>query len=623
MKLGVLGIAVALAGAGLVPAAAPAKAAAVEPCTRVSTGPAQVVVDNATRLRLGLKGWPDTAFGVLPEGNGTYKFLSTAALANSGGQAQSVAVTRGTLDNPVAGGVVSMKPVVGLAPPYQYAGGGPVYRDPGSGLVLHVLHLERQLSPQHHFYSDLHLGLHDPASGVTTLLGEIVAPDMDFATADQHDLTADIGTSSLVARDGYLHVYFPDYSFDNGVYKASGLSVARAPLAEVIDAAKRKTVTPWAKYHNGAWNSPGKNGPSTSLREAVGPWHPNVVRTTRGGTIMVAGNSITEFDFSHSANGMTGWTPPQQLFRDPERGNAYPTVVGLGPDPSVVDDKFYVYYMQWAKVGDWADAVVVRRLITCVGGRTAGQSTLAGYSNGTQHRTTTAVERTTGFAPVEGKLWGLADAPAEGTTGIYSCLNGNTDQFLSKDPGCEGKQNSILHTEGWLYNTPPTAPSTPLYRCRAGGSHYTATTEACDGKAGAVSDGLLGYALTTSKRAFSRFYDGREHWDTSGAVTAGYSLEHRYFLESSAKPGTVPLYGCSYTSTKGLNHFTSLREDCEGQTKHRVEGWIYTAKPSSPSVELHRCYWKDQDDHFLSPFRNCENVPNHVYESQFGFALTS
>ncbi|MCP3802736.1 hypothetical protein NLX83_26025 [Allokutzneria sp. A3M-2-11 16] len=622
MKLRVLSVVIVLAGA-VGPAAANAREAAVEPCNRVAVGPAQVVVDNPTRQRLGLNGWPDTAFGVLPEGNGNYKFLSTAALVGAGGQPQSIAVTRGTLDNPVAGGVVSMKQVTGLAPPYQYAGGGPVYRDPGSGLVLQVLHLERKLSEQHHFYADLHLGVHDPATGATTLIGEIVSPDMDFATADQHDLTADIGTSSLVPRDGHLYLYFPDYSFENGGFKATGLSVARAPLAEVIDAAKRKTVTPWAKFHQGGWSSAGKNGPSTSLREAVGPWHPNVVRTTRGGTIMVAGNSITEFEFSHSPNGMTGWTPAQPLFRDPERGNAYPTVVGLGADPSVVDDKFYVYYLQWAKAGDWSNAVAMRRLITCVAGRPAGQSALVGFSNGTQHRTTTDAERTPGFAPVEGKLWHLADAPADNTTGIHSCRNGASDQFLSKDPGCEGKQNSILQTEGWLYNAPPAAPSTPLYRCRVGGTHYTATTEACDNKAGAVSDGLLGHALTSPKRAFSRFYDGREHWDTSGPVTARYSLEHRYFLENSTKPGTVPLYGCSYTSAKGLNHFTSLREDCEGQTKLRVEGWIYPAKPAEPSVELHRCYWKDQDDHFLTPFRNCENVPNHVYESSFGFALTS
>ena len=36
---------------------------------------------------------------------------------------------------------------------------------------------------------------------------------------------------------------------------------------------------------------------------------------------------------------------------------------------------------------------------------------------------------------------------------FYGCLAGSTDQFLSLDPGCEGRTQ--LGREGWLYTSPP------------------------------------------------------------------------------------------------------------------------------------------------------------------------
>ncbi|WHT16052.1 hypothetical protein N8J89_23270 [Crossiella sp. CA-258035] len=618
MILRALAAAVALTATGLQPAAA--APAAIEPCSAVSVGPAQVVVDNTTRLNLGLKGWPDTAFGVLPEGNGQYRFLSTSALVGSGTMPQSIATTKGTLDNPVAGGVRHAA-VRNIPPGYQYAGGGPVFRDPASGLVLQMVHLERTLDgPNHQFYAELHLGLHDLATGETRLLGEIISPDMDFATAYRHKLTADIGTSSFVLRDGYLHAYFPDYSYDDGKWVNTPLSVARAPLAEVVAAAKQGKASEWRKYHGGAWNSPGRNGPSTAVREqGVGAWHPSVVKTTRGGTIMVAGNSITEFVLATSPDGLTGWSGPTTLFRDPERGNAYPTIVGTGSDPSIVDNEFYLYYLQWAKPGDWANAVAMRRHVTCVAGRALPSVPLTGYANGAQHRTSTITERATGFAPEPGRLWRLETAAVPGTAPLYGCRNGS-DHYLSLAQGCESPQAAVLQSEGRIYTAAPSAPSTPLYRCKSGADHFTSAAANCEGRG--TQDKLLGHALTTTQRVFSRFYDGREHWDTSGPVTAKYALEHRWFLESASKPGTRALYGCAYTSVKGLNHFVSTQPNCEGQQVLRTEGWAFVDQPSAPSVPLYRCYWPEQDDHFLSPHENCEGVPGGRNEGRLGYALS-
>ncbi|MBP2472065.1 hypothetical protein JOF53_000937 [Crossiella equi] len=616
MRTRALSLVLTLAAVSLAPVAS---AAPVEPCSAVAVSPPQVVVDDQTRDLLKLDGWADTSFGVLPEAGGGYRFLSVAALHKAGGADQTIATTWGSLDNPVSDTAPRFQPVANVPanPKYQYAGGGPVFRDPASGLVLQMLHLERNLNESPHaFYTELHLGVYNPATQQTTRLGEIIAPRMDFATADQHNLTADLGTSSFVLRDGYLHAYFPDYSFDGGKWENPPLAVARAPLAEVVEAARRGTVSPWHKFHNGTWTEPAVNGRSTSVRAGVGAWHPSVVRTTRGGTVMVAGNSITEFELSVSPDGMTNWTQATPLFRDPARGNAYPTIVGTGPDPSVVDTEFYLYYLQWAKPGGWDDAVMVRRTVTCTAGRTLPAGHLVGYTNGTAHRTTTTLDRTRGYAPDPTRQWLTEGAPTTGAKALYGCED-NGNQFLSTDPGCEAKTNRVLHTEGWLH-TAPAPDRTPLYRCRTGAVRFTTQSDTCDGKG--TRETLLGHARTTTLRAYSRFYDGREHWDTSGPVTANYSLEHRWFLESAPKPGTKALYGCAYTSVKGLNHFPSEHANCEGQTVLRTEGWAHT-DPRPGTVPLYRCYWPDQDDHFLSPHENCEGVPGGRNEGRLGYAL--
>ena len=195
-------------------------------CSAVSAGPAREVVSNAVRTKLGLGVWPDTALGVLRDPSGSYSFLSA-----DGGPTQKVVVTSGTLANPVSGGVTSALPVAGVPAGYSYAGGGPVYQDPGTGMVLQVLHLERSYPKNGGFWSELDLGVLNQATGKTTLLGPIVRPSASFATAEAAGRSVDIGASALSAAGGYLYVYFPDTEVaSSGSLQTTGLSAARAPL---------------------------------------------------------------------------------------------------------------------------------------------------------------------------------------------------------------------------------------------------------------------------------------------------------------------------------------------------------------------------------------------------------
>lgn len=167
----------------------------------MSVGPAQEVVSSAARAQLGVGAWPDTAFGVLRDASGNYRFLSTNGFPSP----KQVVTTAGTLANPVSGGIVSALPVAGVPAGFSYAGGGPVYSDPGTGTVLQVLHMERTL-PDNGFWSELDLGVVNQATGQTTRLGAIVQPGLSFAQAQAHGISFDLGVSSLSVIDGYLYV---------------------------------------------------------------------------------------------------------------------------------------------------------------------------------------------------------------------------------------------------------------------------------------------------------------------------------------------------------------------------------------------------------------------------------
>jgi hypothetical protein len=249
-----------------------------------------------------------------------------------------------------------------------------VYRDPASGLILQTLHLERQ-STVHpgSFWSVLGLGRVDPVSGQTTFLGEIVSPELPHATSSANGWTADLGMPSFtIASHGgapWFHFYFADFrEASPGVFAADGLSVAGAPVAEVIDAARRGTVSQWRKLHQGTWTEPALGGRSDDVQAGSSQaWAPRVLHSRElGAYFMVAPTGPREVVLSTSSDGIGGWSPRVSLFSDPSFYNAYVTLAGRGGDPSDLGHSFYVYYTQWPSLTpNWQNARLMRRSIDC------------------------------------------------------------------------------------------------------------------------------------------------------------------------------------------------------------------------------------------------------------------
>ncbi|MDT4946793.1 MAG: hypothetical protein QOH14_3526, partial [Pseudonocardiales bacterium] len=317
-------------------------------CGRLTVSAPTTVLTAHDRTRLELTAWPDTQPGVLRSNAGSYYFLAAGAVPGQFGR-QHQTVTSGTLDDPVLHGIVARSSIEGLPAGFTYAGAGQVWRDPRTGTIG--------------------LARLDLPSFTATFLGTILRPAVTFEQADRLDATVDVGTPSLVARNGFLYIYFSDFGLTGSGLLATSLSIARTPLAAAVAAAQSGHVTSWAKYRDAAWlggqgEFAGELAPGSPVMwEPSAAYDPALSRF-----VVVAPVSRSRVVLTQSADAVTGWSGQQILWDDPGRFDAYPIIVGMGADPAVPGATFYVYYLQWPSADgqDWSRAVQLRRTVTCL-----------------------------------------------------------------------------------------------------------------------------------------------------------------------------------------------------------------------------------------------------------------
>jgi hypothetical protein len=123
----------------------------------------------------------------------------------------------------------------------------------------------------------------------------------------------------------------------------------------VIAAAQNATTTPWEKYQNGSWNSPGLGGACNSISIQDGITHTDAAYSTFTGkyyfilTSQDWGGSDTWIKLYESVDGIN-WTFAKTIAEEPASalsgigGYQYVTIVDQsGSDNGVVGQKFYVY----------------------------------------------------------------------------------------------------------------------------------------------------------------------------------------------------------------------------------------------------------------------------------------
>jgi len=324
----------------------------------VNVGESEIVYYRQELREIGLNDWPDGTFGVLKEGE-EYTFYA----ANSA----TPYVTKGTLDKPAQNMVASVTITGGE--PYDYKAGGPVYRDPASGKLLLFYEGEIHIGgDSKHFYSVIGLAVSTDETGRNFRdLGAIIQPNLPLEQAEREGKIIEVGGGPYVVRDGYFYVYFSDSLASGG---RNNLAVARAPVAEVVEAALANESVPWLKYYEGSFSEPGIGGLSSPLEPGNPPtsWMDLSYNTYLDKIVMVVadfgGLIYPNLYITWSDDGLN-WAP-RILLADELGESFYPSLIGLGDDPKQTDQSFYVYYTLslaggWSR---WTNALLERRLIS-------------------------------------------------------------------------------------------------------------------------------------------------------------------------------------------------------------------------------------------------------------------
>jgi len=187
----------------------------------------------------------------------------------------------------------------------------------------------------------------------------------------QTNMDANMCGVPYLIRDDYFYIYFNE----SDGKKDLGISVARAPLAEVISAARKHTVCKWKNYYQGKWEEDGLGGRATplnpggysgdssgfiSFNTALGKY---IMTVTFNGDklVLLTSSDGIKWDNQMLVADYTGQTDPEGLGYYP----AYSWHCGFGgaDDCHVLGSQFYVYYTRHDS--SFADhGVTFRHLVT-------------------------------------------------------------------------------------------------------------------------------------------------------------------------------------------------------------------------------------------------------------------
>jgi hypothetical protein len=333
--------------------------------------------------------WPDTPVGVIKTDSG-YAFFGSDGGSHSRqlwqGQSYgnnkygSITRTLGTLDNPLGSAppvdvTINPNPDPAVNPFYQsydYMGGGPVYKVPagmvGAGNLLMVYHAEIPTIQTHSFDSVFALAASTDQGLSWTDLGEIIRLNQGYRS----DMDGfDIGDAPLVVSpDGkYFYIYFRDWLANGTTHWGNTItlvSVARAHIGAVLEAAfgAKPHAVAFQKYYDGWHLDQGLGGYSQDL-------NPNAQYS---GELQVAYNSDLQryqmiigegvlVAYSESPDGMN-WSLPTLLFEKKDLPTSYVAPVGMGDDPRILGNQFYIFYTVSSPIG-WPGNTVNRLTVSC------------------------------------------------------------------------------------------------------------------------------------------------------------------------------------------------------------------------------------------------------------------
>lgn len=306
----------------------------------------------------------DSSISIVPNGT-NYDFYDSA-------QGREVVKWTGTLAQPAQTAVYCKSPDSAFTNPNSVEGYwwiSNMYKDTDGGLLA-FCHLEGCADGG--FWA-LGLAYSDDGGSTFEILGKIVTQNYPDNTIDQPKADRNIYGLGYAVKDGYFYVYYGDNMPEPYTkYPA----VCRAPVADVLSAAKNGTVTEWKKYYNGAWNEDGMGGKATPVIAGSGQYdwetHGDAAYSSTLGKFVLMGFNQSDgmgewiafsddgVNFGHPSfiiNSYSGKTSKSM--------NIYDTLIGSdGSDNGVIGSSFYIYWSQRNDYNAPLNSQICRQLVT-------------------------------------------------------------------------------------------------------------------------------------------------------------------------------------------------------------------------------------------------------------------
>ncbi len=223
-----------------------------------------------------------------------------------------------------------------------------IYKDPSSGHLLGFVHTENVNGG----YGRVGLAYSKNNGNTWKYLGYIIAPHHDWNGYSQM-----LSGGPYIIVGDYFYTYFNEAK-TSGSSEQLPLSVARASVSDVIQAAENDTVTVWHKYYNGSWDELGLGGNSTPIfypggTASLGIGWQMSYNTYLGQYIYTYCDSVG-LNLSTSYDGLE-WSAPVRIHKS-KTGffDSYCSIVGNGDDPYRSGQTFSVYVVQMDLSNPWA-----------------------------------------------------------------------------------------------------------------------------------------------------------------------------------------------------------------------------------------------------------------------------
>jgi hypothetical protein len=332
----------------------------------IKIGKKETVYSVDDRFNLGLPIFPDGVLGMVKNKDGTIDFY--------GSSSGKLTKTNGSIDNPFEKVIYKSSLISNQS--YDYASIAQVYTDKETNILIGLTHLETHfyVSGGELYYAKLGISYSEDNGNSWTFAGEIVEPELPYNENSTSSL--DVGNGSFIVKDNFFYLYYTDAGANK-----TGLSVARAPVDEVVNAARKGTVSKWNKYYNGKFAEKGIGGKFSSI---LAPNEvPNFMHITFNKTLnkYLMVRTIAPF---YSVNGgdlvinisdnLLDFNTPNIYLDCGERYQQYPTIISNEDDPQQFSGKsFYIYYCDFGPVPEiqgkdwltfWNSCNYVRREIT-------------------------------------------------------------------------------------------------------------------------------------------------------------------------------------------------------------------------------------------------------------------